>query len=115
MRTIQRLAELTRPLTDIRHPELSILGKLIRAVIGKETTRSGGVDLEPAARVQSLICPAEELGGVGDAAAEFAGVDVVKGTAVSPFGFEVVDLKDAVGRSPGCMVRKRSLGGNYSK
>lgn len=57
----------------------------------------------------------EEFGGVGDVVVEFVGVDVVKGMVVSLFGFEVVDFKDVVGWSFGCMVRKRSFGGNYLK
>lgn len=100
VRVVEGLAELAGALADGGHPELGVLGQLVRAVVGEELAGAGGLQLEPAAGGQVVVGLLEELLVVGDAAAEFTGVDVVEGPAVGPFRFEVVDLEDAVGRGP---------------
>lgn len=100
MRAIERLAEPTGSFADVGHPELCILGQLIGAVVRQEAARTRSVDLEPATRGQGIVCLREELGRIGNAAAELAGMDVVEGTTVSPFRLKVINLEHAIGRSP---------------
>ena len=100
MGAIQWLAESTRTLADVRHPELCFLGNLVGAIIREEATWPCGIDLEPGARLESVVGILEELGSVRDTAAEFAGVDVVKGLAEGPVRLKIIDLERAVGRCP---------------